>query len=174
MRMDWSCHVLLFVTFYVIGTEAACSDRNCTDFWTTTSSPAFTSTTSDDKDFSSVWSTYQVAFFFGVFVLILGILCVIVVKRKAALRNHSQQQQERQCGLMTAAIYDILSQSQRATITDVEANEIPEVVHPVKPPSYDEVTKESSPPQAPPPSYRESLIQSLNEYPQHFCQHPKY
>ncbi|XP_061179209.1 uncharacterized protein LOC133187828 [Saccostrea echinata] len=165
--MDWLPRVLTLATFYVIGSNADCSfNTNCTDPQTTT-----VTARSDDKNFSSVWSTYQVAFFFGVFVLILGVLCVIVIKRKAKFGQHSRQQ-ERQCGLMTAAIYDIVTQSQR---TNTGASGSPEiVVHPVKPPSYDEATKDSNQPECPPPSYRESLRQSLNEYPEHFCRNIKY
>ncbi|XP_062575222.1 uncharacterized protein LOC134237143 [Saccostrea cucullata] len=173
--MDWLCRVLTLVTFFIIGSNANCSlDRNCSDPQSTTVSTVKiprTTAPDADKDISSVWSTYQVAFFFGAFVLILGVLCVIVIKRKARYSQHSRQQ-DRQCGLMTAAIYDIVTQSQRANAGAGGSPEI--VVHPVKPPSYDEATKDSEHPECPPPSYRESLRQSFNEYPEHFCRNIKY
>lgn len=82
---------------------------------------------------------------------------------------------ERHCGLMTAAIYDIMSQSQLASATNAtESGSSAIVVEPVKPPSYEEINREAAVPQDPPPSYgesiRESVRESMKDYPEHYCQ----
>lgn len=76
---------------------------------------------------------------------------------------------------MTAAIYDIMSQSQLAGTTDATGSESSAiVVEPIKPPSYEEINREAAVPQDPPPSYRESITESFREsmkdYPEHYCQ----
>lgn len=76
---------------------------------------------------------------------------------------------------MTAAIYDIMSQSQLARETDATGSGSPNiVVEPIKPPSYEQINREATVPQDPPPSYgesiRESFRESMKDYPEHYCQ----
>lgn len=185
--MARSLHVLTVLTFQcVLGYGAGCkaTDANCTDSTANTTTTtqvaaratATTQVADDEKgSFYSIWSNYQVAFGFAGFLLLLFILCVVVAVRRKSNMKHRARQRERHCGLMTAAIYDIMSQSQLAHATDATGSESSAiVVEPIKPPSYEEINREAAVPQDPPPSYRESITESFREsmkdYPEHYCQ----
>lgn len=177
--MAWSFHVLTVLTFQsVLGYGAGCmdTDGNCTDSTTTTQTTATTLVADDiTGSFYSIWSNYQVAFGFAGFLLLLFILCVVVAVRRKSNMKRRARQRERHCGLMTAAIYDIMSQSQLASATNAtESGSSAIVVEPVKPPSYEEINREAAVPQDPPPSYgesiRESVRESMKDYPKHYCQ----
>lgn len=175
--MARSFHVLTVLTFQsILGYAAACLDIdvNCTD--STTKTITTTQKTDDEKgSFHSIWSNYQVAFGFAGFLLLLFILCVVVAVRRKSNMKQRARQRERHCGLMTAAIYDIMSQSQLARATDDTGSGSPAIViEPIKPPSYEEINREAALPQEPPPSYRESIRESYREsmkdYPEHYYQ----
>lgn len=171
--MARSFHVLTVLTFQCVLDSTA---NTTTTTQVAARATATTQVADDEKgSFYSIWSNYQVAFGFAGFLLLLFILCVVVAVRRKSNMKHRARQRERHCGLMTAAIYDIMSQSQLAGATDATGSGSSAIViEPIKPPSYEEINREAAVPQDPPPSYRESITESFREsmkdYPEHYCQ----